>query len=284
MARPVGAKKPSAALLNALRKIGDEADATANAAQLEFFDAMEASTAAERQRRISALLQKNPFSADAWGQLAASAPEGSPVALALWRQAVAAGTLGIGALSFLEMEGHFWGFLESRPYMRARAGLAEELWRQGEHAAAIAELQGMLVLNPNDNQGIRYLLMGWLLAAGRDAEAAALHARYAADHYPAMTYGAALLRFRQEGAGGAGAKRALDAALKANPHLAPLLTGAASMPRSLPDAYSPGEASEAQLAYAEMQPAWAATPGALDWLAGALHAAPAPRRRGRAAP
>jgi len=30
----------------------------------------------------------------------------------------------------------------------------------------------MLRLNPNDNQGIRYLLVDWLLQLGRDEEAA----------------------------------------------------------------------------------------------------------------
>lgn len=281
MAKQAGPKKPSAALLSALRKIGEAADAAASAAQSEFFDAMDERTAAARQRLISALLVRNPFSADAWGQMAAAAPEGSPLALALWRQAVAAGTLGIGALGFLEMEGAFWGFIETRGYMRARAGLAAELWRQGERMAAIAEVQGMLVLNPDDNQGMRYLLMGWLLTEGRDAEASALRARYDEDTYPSMTYGAALLAFRRDGA--AKAKRALDAALRENPHLAPLLTGATAMPKQPPDAYSPGAESEAQVAYAEMQPAWAATPAALAWLAACLPPAPAaPRRKGRA--
>lgn len=35
------------------------------------------------------------------------------------------------------MWGHFWGILETRFYMRARAGLAEALWELGERDAAI---------------------------------------------------------------------------------------------------------------------------------------------------
>jgi hypothetical protein len=174
--------------------------------------------------------------------------------------------------------------------MRARHGLAEALWRAGARGEAIAGLQDMLRLNPNDNQGVRYRLLGWLLAGGdRDAEAAALVERYREDGYAGWLYGAALLAFRREGAGGAGAEAALAEALKENPHLAPLLTGARAMPAELPDVYAPGEESEAQVAFLDMQPAWAATPGAIAWLAervppgeGEVAAKPVrPRRRPR---
>src|SRR3546814_18004768 len=50
------------------------------------------------------------------------------------------------------------------PYMRARAGLAITLWRLGDQQAAIDHYRAMLILNPNDNQGIRYLLATALLA------------------------------------------------------------------------------------------------------------------------
>ena len=286
MTKPAGPRKPPQALLTALRRIADEVGHAANGAQIRFFDAMDAETAAARMAAITALLRDNPLSGDAWGELAMAAPEGSPLALALWRQAVAAGTLAIGPLGFLDMEGEFWGYLETRPYMRARAGLAQELWRQGRHDAAIGELQDLLLLNPGDNQGLRYLLLGWLLELGRDAEATALHARYDGDSYAGWRYGAALLAFRRDGGDSAAARKALRDALAGNPHLGPLLTGAVPMPKRLPDAYSPGEASEAQVAYREMHPAWDATPGALAWLAAQMAeggaAAPVRKRRTRA--
>lgn len=272
MARTAGPRKPPQALLTALRRIGEELDRQANSAQLRFFDAMEAGTQAQRMAAITALLAEGPLSADAWGELALAAPEDSPLALLLWRQAVAAGTLAIGPLGFLEMEGEFWGWMETRPYMRARAGLAQALWRQGQREAAITELRETLALNPNDNQGLRYLLLGWLLETGRDAEAAALHERYAEDSYAGWLYGALLLAFRREGGESQAARLALAAALEGNPHLAPLLTGAKPMPKRLPDAYVPGSATEAQLAWREMHPAWSATEGALAWLTAKLAA------------
>jgi hypothetical protein len=82
--------KPSAALVAALRRVGQVTAAGLDQAQDRAFDAMEAAAAG---RRIA---------------LAAAAPEdGGPLQLALWRQAVAAGTLAIGPLGFLEMEGEF---------------------------------------------------------------------------------------------------------------------------------------------------------------------------------
>jgi tetratricopeptide (TPR) repeat protein len=280
VAKPTGPQKPSQALSAALRRISEQLDYAANDAQSRFFDAMDAASQPARIAAIAAILRGNPLSADAWGQLALAAPEGSPLALLLWRQAVASGTLAIGPLGFLEMAGEFWDYLETRPYMRARAGLAQELWRQGQRDAAIEDLRGTLALNPNDNQGLRYVLLGWLLEQRRDEEASELHARYAKDGYASWQYGAALLAFRREGDSTA-AQAALDAALSANPHLAPLLTGAMAMPKHLPAAYSPGEVSEAQVAYREMHGPWSETSGAIEWLAARLPAAPPARRTGR---
>jgi len=54
--------------------------------------------------------------------------------------------------AFKKFAGHFWGLPETRPYMRARAALAEALQRAGRIEAAVAEMAGVLELNPNDNQ------------------------------------------------------------------------------------------------------------------------------------
>ena len=59
---------------------------------------------------------------------------------------------------FKQYAGHFWGFLETRPYMRARAGLAGTLLKLGDIDGAVGHYRDMLKLNPNDNQGIRYVL------------------------------------------------------------------------------------------------------------------------------
>ena len=79
---------------------------------------------------------------------------------------MAAGERALGAQAFEEDVGHFWGLLETRPYMRARAGLAASLWTAGDEVEAVEHYQDMLRLNPGDNQGHRYVLLGCLLQMG----------------------------------------------------------------------------------------------------------------------
>jgi tetratricopeptide (TPR) repeat protein len=268
-------------LMRVIERSTIEIDAAVNSAQLVAFDAMEA-TGAERLTLVGKALEQSPLCVDAWGILASEAPEGSGFALELWRQAVAAGEVMLGPWRMEEYKGEFWGWVETRPYMRARQGLAMELRRQGQMAEAIDTLRGSLALNPNDNQGIRYILLDWLLEAGADAEAKALHEAYAEDDSAAWHYAAALLAFRQSGDGPAAAA-ALQAALANNPHVPGLLLGRVAAPEEEPEYYSPGDPSEAVVYLETAAAGWKAAPGALDWLARAVpdEVAASPPKRGR---
>lgn len=136
----------------------------------------------------------------------------------------------------------------------------------------------MLTLNPNDNQGVRYMLLDWLLADGGATAAAALHKRYVEDASAMWQYAAALLAFQRKG-DGAEARAALAEAVAGNPHVPALLLGRTRLPAAMPEYYSPGDESEAVVCVEGAAPAWKATPGALDWLASQLPGdAPAPRR------
>src|SRR3546814_5364118 len=118
-------------------------------------------------------------------------------ALALYRQGVEAGERALGD-EFEELSGHFWGFLQTRPYMLARAGLAITLWRLGEQQAAIDHYCAMLILNPNDNQGIRYLLATTLLARDDIAGLKVLLNQYEEDGSAAWVYTLALIAYREQ--------------------------------------------------------------------------------------
>lgn len=123
----------------------------------------------------------------------------------------------------------------------------------------------MLRLNPNDNQGIRYLLLDCLLFVGRDDEAAALIKAYDEDGSAAWSWSRALLAFRR-GGDYAESRNALSRARHDNKYVAPLLLGDAKMPRRLPDFMSRGGKDQAVAYVHGAAPAWAAAPGALDWL------------------
>jgi hypothetical protein len=282
MARAEGGKAAAAAQERRVRRVleasAEETDHQVNAAQLIAFDAMEAK-GKERLALAGKALQASPLCVDAWGILASEAPEGAPLTLDLWRQAVAAGEVMLGPWRMAAWRGEFWSVTETRPYMRARQGLAFELRRQGQVAEANDTLRGTLALNPNDNMGARYILLDWLLEAGAVPEASALHAAYGEDDSAAWAYAAVLIGFLQGGEAGAAA--ALPAALGTNPHVPGLLLGRLPMP-AVPEFYSPGDADEAAVYCDTAAAGWRAAPGALDWLARAAPDDPPPARRPRA--
>lgn len=244
------------------------------------FDAMEAGTAKRRVELARKALAISPLRADALVVLARE--EKHPAAaLTLLREAVAAGEKALGPKTFAEDAGHFWGLIETRPSMRARHMLALALREAGEDEEAVAHFRDMLRLNPNDNQGIRDMLMDALLELGEDAEAEALLKRYAKDRSAAWAWSRTLLAFRRHG-DGAKARKALAAALRTNPHVPPYLLGRKPMSRRLPDCCTPGEATEAVSYLAGGAKAWRAASGALAWLAAALDLPEAPPRATRA--
>ena len=116
----------------------------------------------DSRRRIALArkaLEISPDCADAYVVLAEETAGSLTEALNLYRQGVEAGERALGKDTFEEDAAHFWGILETRPYMRARAGLAECLWVSSKHEEAIQHYKDMLRLNPNDNQGICDTLM-----------------------------------------------------------------------------------------------------------------------------
>jgi tetratricopeptide (TPR) repeat protein len=162
------------------------------------YDAWESDDPAERAAMARKTLKIYPDCADAYVLLAEIATTPAQT-LELYRRGVAAGERALGKRAFVEDVGHFWGLLETRPYMRARAGLALSQWVRGQHDEAIARWRAMLILNPNDNQGIRYVLAARLLEAGRDRELAALLKRHEDDGRAYLIWIKALCIFRIRG-------------------------------------------------------------------------------------
>lgn len=184
-------------------------------------------------------------------------------ALACWEQAVAAGERALGPQAFQEHGGHFWGILETRPFMRAKEGLASALWTAGRRAEAIQQLQDMLRLNPHDNQGVRYTLAGFLLCEDRDDDLTNLLQQFPEEGSATWAYTKSLLAFRQKSGE---ADQLLQAALKTNKHVPAFLLGRERLPEQRPPYYSPGQESEAIMYAGIFLRNWTATPGAITWL------------------
>ena len=105
--------------------LGDEQreETPLDRAQEVIYQAFDAS-AAEQVRLAHQALKISPDCADAYVLLAEHAKTADEAKELYW-QGVAAGERAIGGQAFAGHEGHFWGVLETRPYMRARQGLEQ---------------------------------------------------------------------------------------------------------------------------------------------------------------
>ena len=193
---------------------------------------------------------------------------------------VEAGELALGPRGFKEYAGHFWGFLETRPYMRARAGLASTLLQLGDVDGALAHYRDMLKLNPNDNQGIRYVVAGCLLKQDNySALKELLTARE--DGSAFWLYTQVLVAFRESGDSDEQAAALVRDAWSANEHVPAILAGTKPAVSSNEGYITMGGPDEATHYVTECGAAWHRTPGAVAWLT-KLAATFAPKRRTRA--
>ena len=162
--------------------------------------------------------------------------------------------------------GHFWGIMETRPFMRAKFGYAECLSELGKYPEAMTEFRELLRLNPGDNQGVRYLLIQRLLESGGEGELGELLERYHDDVSAEFRYTHALWMFRHEGKSER-ALQLLTEAIECNSHVPAYLMRRKKLPKEIPDSLAFGSIEEA-VSYAVLGiNAWHGTLGALDWLA-----------------
>lgn len=233
-------------------------------AQILMYEAFE-TRGARRAMLARQALAISPDCADAYLLLAEDSASTREEARELLEQGVAAGERALGPQPFEQDVGTFWGILETRPYMRARAALAETLWALDRREEAVDHQRELLRLNPNDNQGLRYRQAEWLLWLKSYEELDGLVAAYEGDASAAFAFTKALTAFSREG-DSAEAGRLLEEARQANPHVPAYLSGRKGLPKRLPDYVGFGDASEAVDYAAGAAALWASVPGALAWL------------------
>jgi tetratricopeptide (TPR) repeat protein len=241
------------------------ADDASEKAQDLVYAAWEETSPRKRVALARKALSVSPLCADALNILAEAAGSATE-ARDLYARAVDAATLALGPEAFQEYAGHFWGFLETRPYMRARAGLARALHELGEEDAAIEHYRDMLNLNPGDNQGIRYVLAACLLR--REAEPALneLLGQYPDEASTVWLYTKALMAFREGHGDSAQAIALVNSAWEENEHVPAILAGT-KRPVAAQDGYiMVGGSDEASLYVADFGLAWHRTKGAVAWL------------------
>jgi len=245
-------------------------------AQELMYDAWETPNRRQRVKLAREALKICPVCADAYVVLAEDAVRSVEEACEFYRLGMEAGARALGVETFSELVGYFWGELRTRPYMRARAGLAECLCRLGKYKEAVEHYRAMLRLNPNDNQGIRYLLAACLLVDLGDTESLLkLLREYDGDASAVWDYTWALVTFMYQG-DSPKARRLLKSALKQNPYVAPYLLLEKRLPKKLPEYIGMGDETEAISYCADFGAAWYKTKGAIAWLKSVL-----PEKQGR---
>jgi tetratricopeptide (TPR) repeat protein len=189
-------------------------------------------------------------------------------AAVLYQKAVAAGERALGPDFFHENAGHFWGMVQTRPYMRARTDLARCLWTKGDRDAAVQHYYELLRLNPRDGQGMRGALLASLGDLGRFDEIEEILARpeYEGDDGVEWLLMKALMAFVREGAS-ARAGELLRAGLECNKHLLDYLLGRKAESWTGGNTVRAGGEDEAAAYARNFLSVWKRVPNALAWLA-----------------
>jgi len=248
-----------------LSQAGSTGKTKADEAQQLVYDAWEAETAEREHELMCQALEADPANADALLYMLDGAGLGAEEEIQTLRDIVAAAEKGLGPKMFKEDAGAFWGFIKTRPYMRARHRLAVCLRAAGRLDEAMTGYEAMLALNPGDNQGVRYELLPAFLTLERLEPARALLTKYKEAEYNTVFAWCQVLERLLSG-DPASAEQALAAARKQNPHMQVCIKGHRELPRQLPDGYSPGSKEEA-ICFAEvLRATWEKHPAALKWL------------------
>lgn len=186
----------------------------------------------------------------------------------LLREAVESGARALGSDWEKKYKGVCWGAIETRPMMRSMARLALALQSDEKLDEALEIYRKLLKLNPNDNQGIRYLFLNALFEANLSDEFEKLIKEHGDDPSAALQYTKALHFFRKKDQNKA--KNALKEAFKANPYVPIFLSDEVEMPDESPSSIGFGDEREAIAYVLDHGYLWLETNGSLIFMADTL--------------
>jgi len=223
----------------------DEGGELTNAqkAQDLVWDAWELEYADDRIELALQALKLDKNCADAYNLLAADKAQNYLEILNYYLKAIKAGKESLGK-EFEELKGAFWGFHQTRPYMRAMDGLANTYLHSNQIQKAIDTWKEMLELNPNDNQGVRYSLITALLSVKKFKDVEKLINDYEDDASATWLYSKAYLFFNQKSKKPL-ATKALVKAMLFNPYVPLYIFSIREMPDELPEYVGSGDENEA---------------------------------------
>lgn len=218
-----------------------------------------------RYKLAEQALKLDPDCVDAY-VIAAENADSLEEALTWYEKGMMIGEEELGKAFFMENMGHFWGLLETRPFMRAKFNYAMTLYDLGKISVATQHYEEMLRLNPNDNQGVRNLLFIAYSDLSQFKMAHKLLLEYGEQTAQGL-YNTTLLELLEKGCTPKAAKLFKEAK-KQNKYVVPYLTGKKRLPANQPDYYGFGDENEAIIYVSEHLHLWQKIKGLLEWIKG----------------
>lgn len=224
--------------------------------------AWDATTPAARVKYARKALMVDPDAVDAYVILSLST-EAVGEQIALLREAVRIGKRQWADAIKRPSRHDFWLDIDTRPFMRAAHNLALTLWQRGERDEAIGLADFLLKLNPNDNQGMRYLALAWHPTLGNWQAVERILSRYRGEGRTEYLYAVTLNAVRD----GSDPIPLLREAIEANPHVPDFLLGHMPLPPGDFTEYVKFGSKAEAASYARMSlEAWCSVSHGLDWL------------------
>lgn len=214
-------------------------------------------------KNIDVALNKNPDCIEAY-EFMGSVQRSIESALDYYEKGVNIGKRIFGGEYLKDHKGQFWGFHETRPFMRCMFKYSDCLYILGKKDACISVLEEMIELNPNDNQGVRDQLMLYLLEKNEFDKFKKYSKEYSEDGGVYAHFNRALFAFKKEGESEK-SNDLLRTAIEENKFVLPMLVSS-KLQTELPNTYGIGDKNEAKYYSVFAQKIWQQTPGVVKWL------------------
>lgn len=158
-----------------------------------------------------------------------------------------------------------WSCMENRPALRSLVRRYVLCMDRDDQSGARRQAEQLLQINPDDNHGMRFMLINEYLRCGQDDAALALAKKYPTDMAPETRFGLVLALFRMKRL--AEAEQALRSARRDLPKIVPyLLPARIARPPLNSTGVVIGGDDQAWMYRDAMRAVWQATEGALEWL------------------